>query len=470
MSQTEMAIVNQIDYGSHPLMPAFRYKLANDDILRLAVYVRSFAGRTGSAQPLASPGGTSHITAANVYGTYCFACHDTTGKGNSTMRLSMPEIPDFTLTKWQQSRTDAELAHSILHGKGKFMLPMTDKLGSVDVKQMVALVRKFYGRKADLSLCKPPKAPGPPAPMVVTAPTSILSTPGGAKTLMEEPLVAASGDLAARIRIGASIFQQYCIVCHGPDGTGSVMRPRMPPIPDFTSPVFQNGHSDARLQISILDGKGSLMPANRGRVTDDQAADLKDFIRAFRPEESRRHAHPAVGYAVRQGVPPPPGTVEFARESIAKEMIAAGKQSAKFDPQLESHRPVFRKESTMTGKELTERLPSTPLLAFWILALGGPRAFVAGLTFEPATDLGRSARRRQLSRRRRIERCSASGTALRDGRSLELSGDASLRGDDRDSPAGGHCADRRFGFRPSLYSWAVSPCRRLGVAASASGG
>ena len=283
MSQTEMAIVNQIDYGSHPLMPAFRYKLANDDILRLAVYVRSFAGRTGGAPSLAAPGGTSHITAANVYGTYCFACHDTNGKGNPFMRLSMKEIPDFTSANWQTSRTDADLANSILHGKGKFMLPMTDKLGSVDVKQMVALVRKFKGGKQIVPL-QAPKAPGPPAPMVVTAPTAILPTPGGAKALFEEPLVAPSGDLAARIRIGASIFQQYCIVCHGPDGTGSVMRARMPPIPDFTTPVFQDSHSDARLQISILDGKGSLMPANRGRVTEDEAADLKDFIRAFGPK------------------------------------------------------------------------------------------------------------------------------------------------------------------------------------------
>jgi mono/diheme cytochrome c family protein len=198
------------------------------------------------------------------------------------MRLSMPEIPDFASDKWQSSRTDAELANSILHGKGKFMLPMTDKLGSVDVKQMVALVRKFKGGKQIVPL-QAPKAPGPPAPMVVTAPTSILPTPGGATALVEEPLVAPSGDLSARIRIGASIFQQFCIVCHGPDGTGAVMRARMPPIPDFTSPAFQDSHSDARLQISILDGKGSLMPANRGRVTEDEAADLKDFIRAFGP-------------------------------------------------------------------------------------------------------------------------------------------------------------------------------------------
>jgi mono/diheme cytochrome c family protein len=197
----------------------------------------------------------------------------------------MPELPNFTLDAWQKSRADADLAHSILQGKGKFMLPMTDKLGLVDVKQMVALVRGFKGGKQVIPL-QAPKAPGPPAPLVVTAPTGILATPGTVRAMVEEPLVAPSGDLAARIRIGANIFQQYCIVCHGPDGTGSIMRPRMPPIPDFTSVAFQNSHSDARIQISILDGKGTLMPANRGRVTDEQAAYLMVYLRAFGPKMS----------------------------------------------------------------------------------------------------------------------------------------------------------------------------------------
>src|SRR5208283_1682469 len=51
VAQTEMAIVNQIDYGSLPLMPAFRYKLTRDQIQGLAVYVRSFPSRktAGSA-------------------------------------------------------------------------------------------------------------------------------------------------------------------------------------------------------------------------------------------------------------------------------------------------------------------------------------------------------------------------------------------------------------------------------------
>ena len=44
----------------------------------------------------------------------------------------MPDLPDFSDAKWQAARSDAELKQSILNGKGKFMLPMKDKLGAAD--------------------------------------------------------------------------------------------------------------------------------------------------------------------------------------------------------------------------------------------------------------------------------------------------------------------------------------------------
>jgi mono/diheme cytochrome c family protein len=278
MSQPEMAIVNQIDYGSLPLMPAFRYKLRSDQILSLAVYVRSFAPHPAGV-PIAS---SSHLTAANIYGTYCFACHDTSGSGNPLIRQAMPELPDFTAVTWQKSRTDADFAQSILLGKGKFMLPMSDKLGSVDVKQMVALVRAFQGGKQVIPV-EAPKLPGPPAPVTVAPPSAILSTPLPEAPKLEQPLVSLPGETAARIRIGTNIFRQYCIVCHGTDGRGTSMRPVLPPIPDFTSPTFHKEHSDAQLMVSIMDGKGTLMPANRGRITEDQAGDLVPYVRAFGP-------------------------------------------------------------------------------------------------------------------------------------------------------------------------------------------
>ncbi len=168
--------------------------------------------------------------------------------------------------------------------KGKFMLPMTDKLGSVDVKQMVALVRGFKGGKQVIPL-ETPKAPGPPAPVVVTAPTAILSTPGlpTRDSCVEEPLVAPSDESAARIRIGASIFQQYCIVCHGPDGTGSIMRPSMPRSRTSRVRPFTRNIPTLRSRSASWMARGRSMPANRGRVTDEQATDLMAYIRAFGP-------------------------------------------------------------------------------------------------------------------------------------------------------------------------------------------
>lgn len=279
MSQTEMAIVNQIDYGSHPMMPSFRYKLRTDQILSLAVFVRAFAAHHSS--PNAPVSVAANVTASNVYGTFCFACHDTNGKGNAVMRNSMPEIPDFTTATWQKSRTDSDLSQSILQGKGKFMLPMKDKLGSVDVKQMVALVRGFNGGKQVVAL-EAPKLPGPPAPAIVSAPTeAMVPKLPGAPPMNTERLVAPPGEMAARIRIGANIFQQYCIVCHGPDGTGSPMRASMPMIPNFTSSDWGGQRTNPQLKISILDGKGALMPSNRGRVSAEEANDLVAYVRAF---------------------------------------------------------------------------------------------------------------------------------------------------------------------------------------------
>jgi mono/diheme cytochrome c family protein len=283
LSQTDLAIVNQIDYGSLPLMPSFRYKLRSEQILSLALYVRSFA-----PPAIGAPSSESHLTAANVFGTYCFACHDTNGKGNPLIRQVMTELPDFTSATWQKTRTDADFSQSILLGKGKFMLPMSDKLGAVDLKQMVALVRGFQGGKQVIPV-EEPKPPGPPAPEVVKPPEKLLSSSGAAahkasQTPVQEPLVAPSGEMAARIRIGASIFRQYCIVCHGSDGKGTLMRPVLPPIPDFTNTAWHKEHSDAQLLVSILDGKGTLMPANRGRVTEDQAGDLVAFVRSFGPQ------------------------------------------------------------------------------------------------------------------------------------------------------------------------------------------
>jgi len=290
MSQTDMEITHHIFDGIAPFMPAFREKLSKQQILGLAVYVRAFAAHSTSPigpqpeRPSPTPV-ASQMSPVQIYRAYCLACHDADGRGE-TVRKAFPEIPDFTNAKWQRSQTDVDLRHAILDGKGKFMLPMKDKLPGTEAGQMVAFVRAFRERNQVVAL-EPQKQPMPPAPahpaivpgLKISAPPSGLTTP--------------SAQVAARLRVATGLYRQYCVTCHGPDGRGIAMRASMPKIPNFTDGAWQETHSDPQLRVNILDGKGVYMPAWSGRVSIDQARDLVAYIRAFGPPETKLAEAPA---------------------------------------------------------------------------------------------------------------------------------------------------------------------------------
>jgi mono/diheme cytochrome c family protein len=84
--------------------------------------------------------------------------------------------------------------------------------------------------------------------------------------------------------VASGLYRQYCLACHGPAGRGADVRAGMPTIPDFTSRAWQAAAGNPQLVVSILEGKGTLMASFRGRVQDDQAADLVAYVRAFGPE------------------------------------------------------------------------------------------------------------------------------------------------------------------------------------------
>jgi mono/diheme cytochrome c family protein/uncharacterized membrane protein len=77
------------------------------------------------------------------------------------------------------------------------------------------------------------------------------------------------------------LFRRHCVRCHGEDGSGSRARARRPDIPDFTNPSWQAGRSDAQLQASILDGKGTEMPSFRDRIGQEEARRLAAHVRTF---------------------------------------------------------------------------------------------------------------------------------------------------------------------------------------------
>lgn len=295
MSQTDLEITHRIQDGNEPLMPAYRNKLAEKQIFALSIYVRAFSivPIEPTAPKLLSPSVvvTAQMSPPRLYRAYCLACHDADGRGNS-VRQAMPAVADFADPKWQDARTDADLTQSLLDGKGKFMLPMKDKLSRADAEQMVSYVRAFRGGKqlVELEPRKQPVPPPPEQPAVV---------PGPKTTDVPQPPSAASTAPAARIRVATGLYRQYCLICHGADGRGIEMKPSMPTIPDFSSRSWQETVTNSQLAAGTLDGKGVLMPAFRGRVSSEQAQDLVAYIRSFGPPQVGKKEEPASDFEKR---------------------------------------------------------------------------------------------------------------------------------------------------------------------------
>ena len=83
------------------------------------------------------------------------------------------------------------------------------------------------------------------------------------------------------------LFRQRCVKCHGADGTGSQTRSLLSEIPDFTIASWQAQRADAQLMASILDGKGSDMPPQRGKISEEQARGLAAHVRGFAPTREK---------------------------------------------------------------------------------------------------------------------------------------------------------------------------------------
>ena len=151
---------------------------------------------------------------------------------------------------------------------------------------MVALVRTFREGKQVIPRPRPatratarPKENRGPRTFKPRRPSTRL-----ARKRIPKPPGGASGELAARIRTGA---------VHLPAVLHRLSRPGR----DRKSHAAQHAcHSElhqsglaaraqnAQLLVSILNGKGTLMPANNERVTPDQARDVVAYVRAFGPQ------------------------------------------------------------------------------------------------------------------------------------------------------------------------------------------
>ncbi|HEY4709842.1 MAG TPA: cytochrome c [Candidatus Acidoferrales bacterium] len=77
-----------------------------------------------------------------------------------------------------------------------------------------------------------------------------------------------------------ALFKSKCSVCHSPDGSGSSATGKQLGVTDLRADEVQK-QTDAQLNDSITSGKGTKMPAYKGKITDDQIKGLVGYIRSL---------------------------------------------------------------------------------------------------------------------------------------------------------------------------------------------
>jgi cytochrome c6 len=77
-----------------------------------------------------------------------------------------------------------------------------------------------------------------------------------------------------------ALFKSKCAVCHAPDGSGSGAMGKQLGVTDLRADEVQK-QTDAQLNDSITNGKGTKMPAYKGKITDDQIKGLVGYIRSL---------------------------------------------------------------------------------------------------------------------------------------------------------------------------------------------
>ena len=177
------------------------------------------------------------------------------------------------------------------------MPAMKGKLGETEVVQLVSLVRNFRGGQQ--------LVPDEPEDEKNSAKSSERKN----KTARENGVVhipqpdspAINAHVNQQADAGRGIFQRFCKSCHGSDGRGTTLRDQTPSIPDFTSQVWQQRRSPPELTTTILEGKGTVMPAFRGKLNEAQIRDLVTYLRAFAPQPASASVGPETDFKRRFG-------------------------------------------------------------------------------------------------------------------------------------------------------------------------
>ena len=75
-------------------------------------------------------------------------------------------------------------------------------------------------------------------------------------------------------KAGAQVFAQACVACHGPEGKGMEAMGA----PNLTDNVWLYGSTYEWIKETVMNGRQNQMPAQEGRLTDDQIQILAAYV------------------------------------------------------------------------------------------------------------------------------------------------------------------------------------------------
>jgi len=79
---------------------------------------------------------------------------------------------------------------------------------------------------------------------------------------------------------GEATYKAKCLMCHGATGTPSAGMAKNMGVKPASDPAVK-GLSQAQMIAATANGKGSKMPAFKGKLTDAQIKDSVDYFRTF---------------------------------------------------------------------------------------------------------------------------------------------------------------------------------------------
>ena len=158
-----------------------------------------------------------------LYANNCSVCHGTAARG----QVGCPNLTD---DDWLWGGEPDQIWHSIAKGRqgnmpAKGVMP---NMTSQQIDQVVNFVLSYSGRERDAEAAK----------------------------------------------AGEAVYQQACAACHGADGTGMTAMGA----PNLTDNIWLYGSTYEWIRETVEHGRQNEMPAQEGRLTDDQIQILAAYV------------------------------------------------------------------------------------------------------------------------------------------------------------------------------------------------